>query len=151
MNEMMAETSGADEMGGAAAPMKIVVVLRTDLEPWQRLNVTAFVISGVATAPNVVGEAYRDGSGNAYLPMFKEPVMVFGAGAEDMARTVERGRSRGIAFSIFTRELFGTFNDVDNRAAVAGVNAEALDVVGMAFRTDRKIADKIIKGLKLLS
>jgi hypothetical protein len=131
-------------------PIKIAIVLREDLEPWQRLNVAAFTISGVASQDGAVGDPYRDASDNRYLPMFKDPVLVFGASAEEMARTVERGRSRGVAFSIFTRDLFTTFNDTDNRAAVAGMGADDLDVVGMAFRIDRKAADKILKGLKLL-
>ncbi|SCM76635.1 conserved hypothetical protein [uncultured Pleomorphomonas sp.] len=130
--------------------MKIAVVLRTDLEPWQRLNVAAFTISGVASQDGAVGEAYRDASGNRYLPMFKNPVLVFGAETDEMARTVGRARSRDVPFSIFTRDLFDTFNDIDNRAAVAAVAAEGLDVVGLAFRADRRIADKVLKGLKLL-
>ncbi|MGE4431936.1 MAG: DUF2000 family protein [Sphingobium sp.] len=131
-------------------PMKIAVVLREDLEPWQRLNVAAFTISGVGGQAGATGEDYRDASGNAYLPMFKDPVLIFGASADEMARTVERGRSRGFAFAIFTEDLFQTFNDADNRAAVARVPAGDLKVVGMAFRTDRKTADKVLKGLKLL-
>src|SRR6218665_3628920 len=127
----------------AGAVMKIAVFLRDDLEPWQRLNVAAFTISGVGAQESAVGKPYRDASGNSYLPMFHDPVLVFGAGADEMKRTVERGRTRGIPFSIFTRELFGTFNDMDNRAAVAAVASDDLDVVGLAFRVDRKIADKI--------
>lgn len=131
-------------------PMKIAVVLRDDLAPWQRLNVAAFTISGVANTQGAVGELYRDASGNPYLPMLKDPVLVFGASAEAMKRAVERARARGVSLSIFTRELFGTFNDADNRAAVAAVAADHLDVVGLAFRTERKIADKVLDGLKLL-
>lgn len=130
--------------------MKIAVVLRSELEPWQRLNVASFTISGVASQEGAVGEDYRDGSNNRYLPMFKDPVLVFGADGGDMVRTVDRARSRGISFSIFTRDLFNTFNDIDNRAAIEAVAADMLDIVGMAFRTDRKTADKVLKGLKLL-
>jgi hypothetical protein len=130
--------------------MKIAIVLREHLEPWQRLNVASFTISGVANQDGAVGESYRDGSNNTYLPMFKEPVLVFGATAEEMARTVERSRSLGVLFSIFTEDLFKTFNDIDNRAAVAAVPGDKLRVVGIAFRSDRKIADKVLKGLKLL-
>nr|WP_220795124.1 DUF2000 domain-containing protein [Gluconacetobacter sacchari] len=118
--------------------------------PWQRLNVAAFTISGVAATPSAVGEAYRDASGYEYLPMFNEPVLVFGASADEMKRTAGRARSRGVAFSVFTQDLFSTFNDEDNRGAVAAVETDALDIVGMAFRTDRSVADKILKGLKLL-
>jgi hypothetical protein len=55
-----------------------------------------------------------------------------------------------VSFSIFTRDLFGTFNDDDNRAAVARVAGPELDIVGLAFRCERKTADKVLKGLKLL-
>ncbi|MCE4370748.1 DUF2000 domain-containing protein [Xanthomonas hortorum] len=144
-------TDSPQQMPSSAEPaMKIAVVLRSDLEPWQRLNVTAFTISGIATTEGAVGDPYVDASGSQYLPMFKDPVLVFGASAEEMARTLERAHSRNVAFSIFTRELFGTFNDTDNRAAVAAVTTDALDVVGLALRTGRGTADKILKGLKLL-
>ncbi len=43
-----------------AVVTKIAVVLRNDLEPWQRLNVTAFTISGVAAQPGALGEYYED-------------------------------------------------------------------------------------------
>ncbi|MCK1446707.1 MULTISPECIES: DUF2000 domain-containing protein [unclassified Bradyrhizobium] len=129
---------------------KIVVVLREDLEPWKRLNVTAFTISGVAAVHDVVGARYRDASGSTYLPMFTEPVVIFGATADEMKRTADRARSRHVPFSIFTEQLFYTFNDEDNRAAVAAVATADLPIVGLAFRRERKIADKILKGLKLL-
>ncbi|RJG39890.1 DUF2000 domain-containing protein [Mesorhizobium sp. DCY119] len=146
----MTDIHPSDETAEANTAMKIAVVLRSDLEPWQRLNVAAFTISGVASQKGAVGEDYRDASNNLYLPMFKDPVLVFGAGAEEMVRTVERARGRDVSFSIFTRDLFETFNDIDNRAAVAAVPVGELDVVGLAFRIDRKSADKVLKGLKLL-
>lgn len=57
---------------------KIAVLLREDLETWQRLNVTAFLISGLGTElPEVIGEPYADADGTPYLPMFRQPVLVF--------------------------------------------------------------------------
>ncbi|HCE5827418.1 TPA: DUF2000 domain-containing protein [Pseudomonas aeruginosa] len=135
---------------GATTATKIAVVLREDLEPWQRLNVAAFTISGVASQPGAVGEDYFDGSGNRYLPMFHDPVLVFGADAGQIARLLERARAREVPLAIFTRDLFSTFNDIDNRAAIAAVASDDLEVVGLALRTDRKTADKVLKGLKLL-
>ena len=39
---------------------KLAVVLRDDLAVWQKTNVTAFLVSGIAgTVPDVVGEPYR--------------------------------------------------------------------------------------------
>lgn len=62
-----------------------------------------------------------------------------------MRRTTVR---REIEFALFTDELFTTPHDAANRAAVRAVAREELSLVGIAFRTERKGADKIIKGLE---
>jgi hypothetical protein len=128
---------------------KIAVVLRDDLEPWQRANVTAFLVSGIAgTDPSVVGPPYVDGSGNRYLPMFREPVFVFAGDAAAVRRAYERAMQREVEqLAIFTQELFATDHDEANRAAVAPVAAEELDLVGIALRADRKIVDKVVDRL----
>src|SRR3546814_20483219 len=74
-------------------PAKIAVVLLTDLENWQKLNVTAFTISGVASQGGAVGEDYHDASGNRYLPMFQEPDLVFGPSPPQMSRTAKTAPS----------------------------------------------------------
>ena len=64
---------------------KIGVIIRENLETWQKLNVTAFLASGVAaSAPECIGERYEDGSGNTYLPIFAQPVFVYVASAEHL-------------------------------------------------------------------
>jgi hypothetical protein len=75
--------------------------------------------------------------------------MVFEASADELARTRRRALDRGLIPGIFTADLFATGNDDDNRAAVAAVRAEALDLVGLALHEDRKAVDKVIKGLRL--
>jgi hypothetical protein len=128
---------------------KIAVVLRDDLLGWQKTNVTAFLVSGIAgTVPGVVGEAYRDASGNEYLPMFVQPVLVYVADADSLRRAFERAMSRSVTPAIYTQDLFATNNDEANRAAVASVSAEDLDLVGLAFRAERKTVDKIVDRLR---
>ena len=48
---------------------KIVVIIRDDLATWQKLNVVAFTVSGLAGTEQIVGDNYVDASGNVYLPM----------------------------------------------------------------------------------
>lgn len=128
---------------------KIAVVLRDDLATWEKVNVTAFVVSGIAaTVPGVVGDTYRDASGNEYLPMFVQPVLVYEADASGVRRAYERAMQRGVTPAIYTRELFTTRHDAANRAAVAVVPAERLDLVGIAFRAERKTVDKIVDRLR---
>jgi hypothetical protein len=127
---------------------KIAVVLRDDLAVWQKTNVTAFLVSGIAgTVPGVVGQPYRDASGNEYLPMFVQPVLVYEADADALRRAYERALARGVTPAIYTRDLFETNHDAANRAAVAAVAAEDLDLVGLAFRGERKTVDKIVNRL----
>jgi hypothetical protein len=128
---------------------KIAVVLRDDLAVWQKTNVTAFLVSGIAgTVPGVVGEPYRDGSGNEYLPMFVQPVLVYEADAAGIRRAYERAMSRGVELAVYTNDLFATNHDEANRAAVAVVPSEELDLVGVAFRAERKIVDKVVDRLR---
>jgi hypothetical protein len=127
---------------------KIGVVLRDDLAVWQKTNVTAFLVSGIAgTVRGVVGEPYRDASGNEYLPMFVQPVLVYEADRAAMRRAYERAMARGVTPAVYTHELFATNHDEANRAVVAAVTAEDLDLVGIAFRAERRTFDKIVDRL----
>jgi hypothetical protein len=129
---------------------KIAVVVRNDLAVWQKLNVTAFTISGIAgTVDGIMGQRYEDGSGNLYLPMLRQPVLIFEASAEQMRRIYERAMRREVKFSIYTEELFATGNDIDNRAAVYAKQMDELNIVGMAMYDHRKTIDKVIDGVKL--
>ena len=128
---------------------KLAVVLRDDLAVWQKTNVTAFLVSGVAaTQPGVVGEPYRDASGNEYLPMFVQPVLVYEADAAALRRAYERAMSREVELAVYTQELFETGHDEANRAAVAAVSEDELDLVGIALRTERKLVDKVVDRLR---
>ena len=129
---------------------KIAVVLRDDLEVWQRLNVTAFLVSGISQrAPEVIGEPYADADGTEYLPMFRQPVLVFTGGKEALAASHDRAVSRGLALAVFTADLFATGNDRDNRAAVRAVRAADLDLVGLAVYGPRNAVDKVTKGARM--
>lgn len=115
----------SEPLQNARAPIrfdtKIAVLLREDLEPWQRLNVTAFLVSGLGTAvPEVMGEPYADADGVGYLPMFRQPVLIFEATKETLTAAHGRALSRALPRSLFTSDLFTTGNDRDNRAAVRG-------------------------------
>jgi hypothetical protein len=129
---------------------KIAVVVRAELPIWQKLNMTAFLVSGIAAVEQgIVGEPYVDASGNSYLPMFRQPVLVFGATAEQLQNAYRRAQSRAVPLAIFTEDLFATGNDEDNRAAVRGVPADELRLVGLALHAPRNTVDKIVKGLAL--
>src|SRR5690349_6394573 len=118
---------------------KIAIVLLDNLESWQKLNVTAFIASAIVRQNrDIIGENYHDASGNLYMPMIIQPMMIYQANAEEIHRAYERAAERGVKLAIFTKELFSTGNDTNNRAAVASKQASELDLVGLAMRDEKK-------------
>ncbi|MBB4911452.1 DUF2000 domain-containing protein [Actinophytocola algeriensis] len=131
-------------------PTKIAVVVRDDLPTWQRLNVCAFLVSGVAAAvPELIGEPYEDADGTKYLAMFGQPVLVFEASADVLTAAHGKAVARGLPMSVFTAGLFATGNDEDNRAAVRAVPRDRLDLVGLAVHGPRNAVDKVVKGARM--
>ena len=129
---------------------KIAIVVRDDLATWQKLNVASFLAGGlVGASPELAGEPYQDASGRFYGSLIRQPVLIFAASAAELTNGLQRAQQRGVRPHLYTKELFATGNDVDNRAAVAAVATDALDLVGIGLHAERKEIDKIIKGLKL--
>jgi hypothetical protein len=129
---------------------KIAIVVADGLAAWQQLNVTAFLASAVAGgATETIGEPYEDGSGNAYLPMFRQPVLVYAADAAALARVRALAVGRGLAVAVYIEEMFKTGHDEANRAAVSAVDVDDLPLVGLAVYGPRNAVDKVTKGLPL--
>jgi len=129
---------------------KIAIAVRADLEPWQKLNVTAFLSSGIAaSAPGIMGKPYEDGSGNTYLELFRQPVVVYAADGETLSQAHQRALTRGMPMAVYTMDMFATGNDDDNRAAVRAVPADELQFAGLALHGPRNAVDKIFKGATL--
>lgn len=137
-------------MGVTDFDTKAAVVVRDDLAVWQRLNVVAFLISGVVggAAEPVVGEPYEDADGQRYLAMLVQPVLVFEAAKAKLATVHARALERGVPIAIYTAELFATGHDEANRAAVRSVPTSELDLVGLALRAPHKQADGVLRGLR---
>ena len=129
---------------------KAAVVVRADLAAWQRLNVTAFLVSGLvgAAGPEAIGEPYEDGDGVGYLPLLVQPLLVFEASAEQLQRARARATNRNVPLAIYTAEMFATGNDAENRAAVRAVPTEDLDLVGVAVRAAHRDVDAVLRGLE---
>ena len=131
---------------------KIAVVVRSDLEVWQKLNVASFLCGGIAAAfRECVGEPYEDGSGTRYLPLIGQPILIYGADRSALSRALERALARNVQPALYTEDMFKTTHDAANRAAVRAVGRTDLNLVGLAMRAERKVIDKIVDGLKFHS
>src|ERR1700760_3935598 len=128
---------------------KIAVVVRTDLEPWQKLNVASFLSGGIAaTFPECIGAPYEDGNGTKYLSLMGQPILIYGADQAALTRALERALARNVTPAVYTEDMFKTTHDEANRAVVKAVARADLNLVGIAMRAERKVVDKIVDGLK---
>ena len=129
---------------------KIAIVVRDDLLTWQKLNVTAFLTSGVLGADaELIGEAYEDASGTQYSPLLIQPTIVLTTSGDGLSKIHQRALNRGVRLAIYIEDMFETGHDAANRATVRKYASEDLNLVGLALREDRKVVDKITKGAKM--
>ena len=56
---------------------------------------------------------------------------------------------RGARLALYIEDMFSTGHDAANRAAVKPYPPEAMNVVGLAPREDKKAMDKIAKGSRM--
>lgn len=120
---------------------KIAIAVRDDFLTWQKLNVTAFLPSGVLGADKaLLGDAYEDADGQAYSPLIIQPMMT---------KIHQRGIGREVPMAIYIEDIFSTGHDAENRAAVKQYATENLNLVGLGLRGDKKIVDKTSKGAKM--
>lgn len=129
---------------------KIAIVVREDLLVWQKLNVTAFLTSGVLGAnAELLGADYEDASGVTYSPLIIQPMIVLATDGPGLTRIHRRALDRGARLAVYIEEMFATGHDEANRAAVRQQATEDLNLVGLALRDDRKLVDKITKGARM--
>jgi hypothetical protein len=126
---------------------KIAIVIRDDLQTWQRLNVTAFLMSGITAAnTSIIGQSYQNATGRTFLAMSVQPIIVLAAELAMLRSIHSRAIERDVPHAAYVEEMFTTYNDVDNRAVFAKSSPIDANLVGLALRADKKVIDKITKG-----
>lgn len=129
---------------------KIVIMVREDLATWQKLNVTAFLMSGiVSSVPSIIGEPYIDALNNRHLSLSSQPVVVLKGPANVLRNARTRALSRNIPTAVYIEEMFATGHDAANREVFRLHGPEEENIVGIALRADKKIADKITAGARM--
>jgi hypothetical protein len=129
---------------------KVAILVLEDLAIWQKLNVTAFLATGIAAAaPEAMGEPYEDAAGRQHARLLGQPMLIFAAGPETLLRAYRQGIERGLTRAVYVRAMFSTGHDAANRAAFLAEPAETPDLVGIALRGPKKDVDKATKGATL--
>jgi len=129
---------------------KVAILVLEDLAIWQKLNVTAFLATGIAAAaPEALGEPYEDSTGRLYARMLGQPILIFAARPEALLRAYHVGIERSLRRAVYVRAMFSTGHDVANRAVFKAEPADTPDLVGVALRGAKRDVDKATKGLAL--
>ncbi|MDB5971152.1 MAG: hypothetical protein JWQ90_3602 [Hydrocarboniphaga sp.] len=129
---------------------KVSILILDELLVWQKLNVTAFLATGIAAeAPDALGQPYIDAAGRRHARLLGQPMMVYAARPEQLQRAYRVGIERELTRAVYVRSMFSTGHDEANRAAFSIEPADAPDLVGIAVRGLKKDVDKAIKGCAL--
>jgi hypothetical protein len=129
---------------------KVAILVLDDLAVWQKLNVTAFLATGIAAAaPEAMGEPYEDAVSRCYARMLGQPMLIFASGPDGLRRAWRQGIERNLTCAVYVRAMFATGHDAANRAAFKADPVDAPDLVGLALRGPRKDVDKATKGASL--
>ncbi|WP_428486314.1 DUF2000 family protein [Rhodopila sp.] len=129
---------------------KVAILVLEELAVWQKLNVTAFLATGIAAAaPEALGEPYQDAAGRSHARLLGQPMLVFAARPEGLLRAWRVGIERALSSAVYVRAMFATGHDAANRAAFLAEPPDAPDLVGLALRGPKKDVDKATKGCSL--
>jgi hypothetical protein len=75
---------------------KVAILVLDDMEVWKKLNVTAFLATGIAASVSeAIGEPYIDAEGNHYTPLLGQPIMIYAADRSTLIRTRNQALQRG--------------------------------------------------------
>jgi len=129
---------------------KVAILVLNDLAAWQKLNVTAFLATGIAAAaPEAMGEPYEDASGRNFASLLAQPMLIFAAGPDELRRAHRISGESGLVSAAYVRAMFETGHDEANRQVFKAEPADSPDLVGIAIRGPKKLVDKATKGAKL--
>ena len=129
---------------------KVAILVLDNLAVWQKLNVTAFLATGIAAAaPEAMGEPYEDAFGRQHARLLGQPMLILAANIEALQRAYQQAIERNLTRAVYVRAMFSTGHDAANRAAFKAEPANAPDLVGLALRGPKKDVDKATKGASL--
>jgi len=129
---------------------KVAILVLNDLPVWQKLNVTAFIATGISGAvPHAMGTPYEDAAGRRHAPLLGQPMLIFAATPEILQRAWQQSIQRDLVRAPYVRAMFETGHDEANRAVFKIEPADAPDLVGLALYGPKKDIDKAIKGASL--
>ncbi|KJV35724.1 DUF2000 family protein [Luteibacter yeojuensis] len=130
---------------------RVALLIRDDLMVWQKLNVAAFLATGIAgAAPEAMGaEPYRDAAGREHARLLAQPMLIFAADTAQLAHAWRVALERDLTRAVYVEAMFASTHDEANREVFLAEDPEAPHFVGLALRGPRKGIEKATKGLRL--
>ena len=96
----------------------------------------------------LIGEAYKDRSRIYNSTLNREPVVISAVDAILLKLIHKRAEGRSVEFSIYIKDMFVAGYDQANCETVASYDTDALPLVGLALREERKTVDKVTTGFE---
>ncbi|MDX7953300.1 DUF2000 family protein [Lichenihabitans sp. Uapishka_5] len=81
----------------ACSSTKVVILALEHLNVWKKLNVTAFLATGIAGgAAEAMGEPYLNAAGTHYAALLGQPIMIYAANQAMLPRARRQTQMRGL-------------------------------------------------------
>lgn len=129
---------------------KIAIVIKDDLQNWQKLNVASFLASSIAVRfPETHGQSFVNASNSEFLPFIKQPMLIYKADDQSqLDRAFKRAKERDLHIGVFTTPLFSTKNEAENHIEFGKTTDESQDLAGIVLYGENKKVNKALNGLK---
>jgi hypothetical protein len=130
--------------------VKTAILLLDRLPSWKKLNVTAFLATGIGdSSPDAMGARYRDGIGREYTRLFEEPIVVFAGSLDTLQKALSVGHEKALVRSACIEAMFQQSDGDSGRKVFQADEPDSLNLVGVALRGPRKHIDVATKYASL--
>ncbi|KDM66082.1 DUF2000 domain-containing protein [Acidiphilium sp. JA12-A1] len=130
--------------------LKTAIIVLETLPTWQKLNVTAFLATGIGDAsPNAMGEIYHDAADRPFTRLFGEPIVIFTAPQGILVHALNQALTRDLTRAAYVDAMFFQPNGEAGRAVFRREPLDAPNLVGLALRGPRNEVNGATKGARL--
>ncbi|SQC91622.1 Uncharacterized protein conserved in bacteria [Cedecea neteri] len=120
-SSMMSSQKDETEKQDRCLIPKLPFIVRDDLPTWQRLNVVAFLGTGVAAAsPEIMGAPYIDAKGREYGNLSGQPMLIFESDLAGLQTAHRKGLERDLTLIPYVHGMFSTGHDASQPGSISG-------------------------------
>ena len=131
---------------------RFVIVVRSDLEPWQIMNTISHIATKIGRGVEhfETGLTFNAKDGFSFPRNTQYPIMIFRAKSSDGLRTLLQGAKEAqLPYLAFIREMIDYNDDAELQQALDGKTEAELEYLGIGMFGDNGILKELTKKFSL--